>query len=113
MTQPGEAAEKEYIPDGFEARYANWDFQLPQALEFRLGEIDDLFLGGLQGGTEGLIGKIGVVTMISSPFQEPFQESQFLLNGGIPEADDIFIIVLVPISLLLAGRIKDFLLPKV
>ena len=71
VPKTGEAAEEEDVPDGIQVGLGLGEFQVTDAGDFLLGEVDDLPLRHLQGWVELLIVQVGVVAPVGCPVQEP------------------------------------------
>ena len=103
MPQAGEAAEKENVPDRVKVGLRLRKLQIPDTGQFVLGQVDDLLLRHLEGRAEGLVGKVGIIALVCCPVQEPAEIAEFLLNGGILEPHQVFLIIVLSFSFLLAG----------
>jgi len=83
VPEAGEAAEQEDIPDGIQIGLGLGEFQIADAGDLLLGEVDDLPLRHLQCRVEFLIVQVGVIAPVGSPVQEPAEVAQFLLDSGV------------------------------
>ena len=81
VTEAGEAAEQEDVTDGIQVGLGLGEFQIADAGDLLLGEVDDLPLRHLQGRMEFLIVQVGVVAPVGRPVQEPAEIAQLLLDG--------------------------------
>ena len=106
VPETGEAAEQEDIPDRIQVGLGFREFQIADAGDFLLGEVDDLPLRHLQGWVELLIVKVGVVSPVGRPVQEPAEVAQLLLDGGVLQAHQIFLVIVLSFSLLFPGSAK-------
>ena len=106
VPETGEAAEQEDVPDRIQVGLGLGEFQVTDAGDFLLGEIDDLPLRHLQGRVELLIVQIGVVAPVGRPVQEPAEISQLLLDGGVLQTHQILLVIILSFSLLFPGRAK-------
>ncbi len=106
VPETGEAAEHEDVPDRIQVGLGLGEFQVTDAGDFLLGEIDDLPLRHLQGRVEFLIVQVGVVSPVGRPVQEPAEIAQLLLDGGVLQAHQILLIIIISFSLLFPGSAK-------
>ncbi len=106
VPEAGEAAEQEDVPDGIQIGLGLGEFQFADAGDFFLSEIDDLPLRHLQGRVEFLIVQVGVIAPVGSPVQEPAEVPQLLLDGGVLQAHQIFLVIVLSFSLLFPGSAK-------
>ncbi len=106
VTQAGEAAEQEDVPDGAQIGLGFGEFLVTDVGDFLLGEIDDLPLRHLQGRAEFLVIQIGIVTPCGRPVQEPAEVAQLLLDSGVLQAHQVLLIIVIPFSLLFPGSAK-------
>ncbi len=106
VAESGEAAEEEDIPDGIQVGLGFREFKLPDAGDLLLGEIDDFLLRHLQGWAEFLIVQVGVVAPVGRPVQEPAEVAQLLLDGGVLQANQILLVIILSFSLLFPGSAK-------
>lgn len=81
VTEAGEAAEQEDVPDRIQVGLGFREFQVADAGDFLFSEVNDLPLRHLQGRVELLIVKVGVVSPVGGPVQEPAEIAQLLLDG--------------------------------
>ena len=103
MPQAGEAAEKEDVPDRVKVSLRLRKLQIPDTGQFILGQVDDLLLRHLESRTEGLVGKVGIITLVCRPVQEPTEIAEFLLDSGILEPHQVLLIIVLSFPFLLAG----------
>jgi len=100
VPEAGEAAEQEDVPDGIQVGLGFGEFQVADAGNLFLGEIDDLSLRHLQGRVELLIVQVGVVAPVGCPVQEPAEVAQLLLDGGVLQTHQILLVIIRSFSLL-------------
>ena len=103
VPEAGEAAEQEDVPDGIQVGLGLRELQIADAGDFLLGKVDDLPLRHLQGRVEFLIVQVGVVAPVGRPVQEPAEVAQLLLDGGVLQAHQVFLVIVLPVSLLFTG----------
>ena len=107
MPQAREAAEKEDVPDRIQVSLGFGKFQVPDTGDFLFGKVDDLPLCHLQSRVEFLIVQVGVIAPVGSPVQEPAKVAQLLLNGGVLQAHQVFLVIILPVSLLFPRGLED------
>ena len=95
VPEAGEATEQEDVTDGIQVGLGLRELQIADAGDFLLGEIDDLPLRHLQGRMELLIVKVGVVAPVGRPVQEPAEVAQLLLDSGVLQAHQIFLVIVL------------------
>ena len=71
VPKTGEAAEEEDVPDGIQVGLGLGEFQVADAGDLILGQVNDLALCHLERRAEFLIGQVGVVAPVGCPVQEP------------------------------------------
>ena len=71
VPEAGEAAEEEDVPDGIQVGLGLGEFQVADAGDLILGQVNDLALCHLERRAEFLIGQVGVVAPVGCPVQEP------------------------------------------
>ena len=71
VPEAGEAAEEEDVPDGIQVGLGLGEFQVADAGDLILGQVNDLALCHLERRAEFLIGQVGVVASVGCPVQEP------------------------------------------
>ena len=94
MAKSREAAADKHVPDTLKGLALLGNFQGHESPHLFIREIDDLLLGMLQCGAECPVGEIGVVAHVGRPLEEPLEVSQFLLYGGVLQADNVLLIVI-------------------
>ena len=71
VPKTGEAAEEEDVPDGIQVGLGFGEFQVADAGDLILGQVNDLALCHLERRAEFLIVQVGVVAPVGCPVQEP------------------------------------------
>ena len=71
VPKTGEAAEEEDFPDGIQVGLGLGEFQVADAGDLILGQVNDLALCHLERRADFLIGQVGVVAPVGCPVQEP------------------------------------------
>ena len=107
VPEAGEAAEQEDVPDGIQVGLGFGEFQIANAGNLLFGKVYDLPLRHLQGRMELLIVQVGVVAPVGGPVQEPAQVAQLLLDGGVLQAHQVFLVIVLPVSLLFPRGLED------
>ena len=98
-----EAAEQEDVPDRIQVGLGFGEFQVADAGDLLFGKINNLPLRNLQGRVELLIVQVGVVASVGCPVEKPAKVAQLLLNGGVLQAHQVFLVIVLPVSLLFTG----------
>ena len=106
VPKAGEAAEEEDVPDGIQVGMGFGELEFPDAGNLFLGKVNDLPLRHLQRRPEVLIVKVGVVASVCRPVQEPAEIAQLLLDGGVLQAHQILLVIILSFSLLFPGSAK-------
>lgn len=100
VPEAGEAAEEKDVADGIQVGLGLGEFQVADTGDFILGEIDDLPLRHLECRAEFLIVQVGVVAPVCRPVQEPAEVAQLLFDGGVLQANQILLVIILSFSLL-------------
>ncbi len=106
VPEAGEATEEEDVPDGIQVGLGLGEFQVPDTGDLILCQIDDLTLRHFERRAEFLIIQIGIVAPVGRPVQEPAEIAQLLLDGGVLQAHQILLIIIISFSLLFPGSAK-------
>ena len=106
VPEAGETTEQENVTDGIQVGQGLGEFQVPDTGNLFLGQVDNLALRHLQGRMEFLIVQVGVVAPVGRPVQEPAEIAQLLFDGGILQANQILLIIILSFSLLFPGSAK-------